>query len=234
MENSINNNNNLDTLIVISRFNENLEWLKDEPFHKYDKLIYNKGLNNDFYHSEKEKGIISIENIGRCDHTYLYHIINNYDNLNDITIFLPGSVDMYVKMQRCIRLLNLIEENKSAVFFLTNYENVKNEYYSFQLDSWDSSHEKNAILTKNDTLKPANIRPFGKWFEDKFGDLIIHHISWWGIFSISKKDILQHPKSYYENLITELNTHSNPEAGHYFERSWEAVFYPLKDTKILY
>jgi hypothetical protein len=69
--------------IVIARYNEDLSWLKKIP--KTIKItIYNKGLDNIEYPS------IKLPNIGRESHTYLYHIINNYDNLADQTIFCQG------------------------------------------------------------------------------------------------------------------------------------------------
>ena len=65
------------TEIVIARYNEDLSWLN-----KIDKnikiTIYNKGNNNINF------PFIQLPNIGRESHTYLYHIINNYDNLADI------------------------------------------------------------------------------------------------------------------------------------------------------
>jgi hypothetical protein len=30
-----------------------------------------------------------------------------------------------------------------------------------------------------------------------------------------------------------LETSSNPEVGHYIERSWAAIFYPMNNTKII-
>jgi hypothetical protein len=40
------------------------------------------------------KKIVNLPNVGKCDHTYLYHIINNYNNLSKILVFLPGSINM--------------------------------------------------------------------------------------------------------------------------------------------
>ena len=71
------------TEIVVARYNENLAWLKNIP--KTIKItIYNKGIDDiDF-------PFIKLPNIGRESHTYLYHIIQNYDNLADQTIFCQG------------------------------------------------------------------------------------------------------------------------------------------------
>jgi len=72
--------------IVVSRYNEDIKWLI--PF-KLITIIYNKGdedLNLNF-------NIIKLPNIGRESHTYLHHIINNYDNLKDRTIFIQGKIN---------------------------------------------------------------------------------------------------------------------------------------------
>jgi hypothetical protein len=43
--------------------------------------------------------------------------------------------------------------------------------------------------------------------------------------AVHKNDILRHPIQYYKDLIKELEF-TNPEVGHYFERSWIAIFKP--------
>jgi len=68
--------------IVIYRYNENLDWVN-----KLDKeyvCIYNKG-NTVIENSIKR------ENIGREIETFLYHIIENYNNLPDYLILLQGN-----------------------------------------------------------------------------------------------------------------------------------------------
>ena len=225
--------------IIISRYNEDLEWLKEEPFNQYPVIVYNKGPNTDFYHAPNITQIIPVKNVGRCDHTYLYHIIENYDNLADITIFLPGSTQMEHKLPKaksqvteCAKHNNtvIIKENSSTSY---HPNGVQSDFYHFQLDDWVSTDNTNKVLKTEEKLLPAEIRPFGKWYEARFPDIHIKYVSYLGILGISKKHILQHPKSYYENLIQELSTHSNPEVGHYFERSWSAIFTPNNDAVIV-
>lgn len=215
--------------LVISRYNEDLNWLEDEPFNKYTSIVYNKGINEDFNKTNIEH-IINLENVGRCDHTYLYHIIKNYDNLADITIFLPGSADMIYKIEKAKQQVREVEKYNNTVFIGSKYNNVRDELYDFKLDEWKASDNRNSNLNNENKLLLSTIRPFGKWYDSHFKDIVIHYVSYSGIFSISREHIRQHPKSYYENLIKELNTSSNPEVGHYFERSWNAIFYPLNDA----
>ena len=74
--------------LIISRFNENLNWL--EAHQNFNIVIYNKG---DQLTSNTFKNIIKIDNVGRESHTWLYHIVENYNNLDDVSIFLQGRID---------------------------------------------------------------------------------------------------------------------------------------------
>jgi hypothetical protein len=224
----------VDMELVVSRYNEDLEWLKDEPFNQYPCIIYNKGKNDDYYHPSNAKETINVKNVGRESETYLYHIITHYDKLAEITVFLPGSSNLDHKLSNAKNQVTECEKHRNSVIIGTLHPNgVHKELYDFQLDDWKSTDNKNATINPESKLLPAEIRPFGKWHEARFPGVIVEHISYSGIFGIHRKHILQHPKSYYENLIRELETHSNPEVGHYFERSWISVFHPMEDAVII-
>jgi hypothetical protein len=217
--------------LVIARYNEDLEWTTKEPFNKYKYTVYNKGENENFNKTNVNE-IISVDNVGRCDHTYLYHIINNYNDLADIVVFLPGSLDMSNKIDTAERLINNITNLNKAVFLGTYSDDVKEEFYDFKLDEWQASYGLNADINNETKLLKSPTRPFGKWFQKNFGDIKVNYHCYFGIFSIDRRDIIQNPIPYYQFLIKDLETHSNPEAGHYFERSWAAVFHPLTYTII--
>ena len=65
--------------IVVAAYKEDLNWLED--FSEFKTTVYSKGPTN--------KGV-QLPNIGREAHTFIYHIHNNYENLND-TCFLQGN-----------------------------------------------------------------------------------------------------------------------------------------------
>ena len=66
--------------IVVARYKENIEWLSTLP-EDIEVVLYNK-----FF----EEGL-TLPNIGREAHTYLHHIIENYDNLADVIAFVQGN-----------------------------------------------------------------------------------------------------------------------------------------------
>jgi c-di-AMP phosphodiesterase-like protein len=215
--------------IVISRYNEKLNWLNNKLFN-YPVIIYNKGVNNNFYKPSQHK-IIKLKNIGRTSHTILYHIIKNYDNLADITVFLHGSSDHERKYNHVKKLMKLVKKTNKSVFFSpVYYDSIQTQLYDFIMDEYASSDKDNYKLNNEKTLVKSNIRPFGKWYDNMFGsNVITHHCAETDLIAVSKKHILQHPIDHYKRLIKETKMGSNPETGHYFERSWEAVFYPMDD-----
>jgi hypothetical protein len=218
--------------IVVSRYNEDLKWTLESPFNQYKYIVYNKGDNEKFEKTNVKK-IIKLSNVGKCDHTYLNHIITNYDNLSEIIVFFPGSVDIKYKRKIAVKLLMEIEERQKPVFISLNQYNIKKLHYNFKLNNYRTKHKGNASKNPEIVLKKSNIRPFGLWFENIFGDLEINCLIYYGIFSIHRDDIRQHPVSRYETLIKDLSDHSNPEVGHYIERSWCAIFHPMKNTHII-
>jgi hypothetical protein len=221
--------------IVISRYNESLEWLRKIKLPpEYSIVIYNKGNNTDFYLHPNVKRVIPLSNVGRCDHTYLYHVITDYKSLSDVVIFLPGCCNTPYKFDTMKRMLSEVESTEEGAFpIIQRWNNLKEDLNHFELTYWQSTTRENCVANPEHRLTPANIRPFGKWFEHFFGNRYVTVNQLWGVFSISKKDILQYPLSYYENLINEFGTSSNPEVGHYFERSWVAVFGPFRYTKFI-
>lgn len=226
-------NQAMDIQIVISRYNEDLEWLREEPFNKYPIICYNKGPNDDFYKPENMTGV-KLKNVGRESHSYIHHIISNYDNLPENTMFLPGSCNIPYKKVKLNKLFQAYDEYKNTIF-LCNYieEGVKQAFYNFEVGEYVSTDSANRSLNSENRSEPAKIRPFGKWFEAHFGDKFVQHVNYHGMFCVNKKHILQHPKSYYENFFNEFTDSSNPEVGHYFERSWITIFSPMPDAKFI-
>jgi len=225
--------NKIQIELVVSRYNEDLEWLSEEPFNKYPVICYNKGPTDNFYKTSNMK-VANIKNVGRESHSYLYHIIYNYENLADYTLFLPGSCNMEGKNRKAKQWLYEIEKsNGEGVFVGTKLNDLKIEFRDFTIEDYASTDDKNRELNPESHIELSEIRPFGNWYEKRFGDAQTNLISDRGIFGIKKEYITQHPKSYYEYLLTDLDKHSNPETGHYFERSWAAVFYPMNEVKFI-
>ena len=216
------NNNFKNYDLVISRYNEDINWVKNEPFNQFNIICYNKGT--DFSENYNSCKIIKLDNVGCESHTYLYHIINNYDNIAPITVFIPGStVGVSYKHDIIIQNLKLLNETNTSVFFGCHINDVVKDLYDFRTtDYYDKQ------------VQPSSIHPFGKFVEEIFGkDIpICKIICYQGIFIVAKEHIIQHPKEKYEKIIKFLDSHPYPEVGFYMERLWGLLFLPFPDSCI--
>jgi len=71
---------------VIAHYNENLDWIKPIASHSH---VYHKGT----VRQPPPLKLLSwkrLPNVGRESHTYLHHIINHYDSLPEVTVFLQA------------------------------------------------------------------------------------------------------------------------------------------------
>jgi hypothetical protein len=68
--------------IVVAKYNEDVSWI--DKLNKHNVLVYNKD-------SKDNRWKLNLLNYGKDAETHLYHIVNNYNNLADYTVFLQGN-----------------------------------------------------------------------------------------------------------------------------------------------
>jgi hypothetical protein len=207
--------------IVVSRYNENLNWL-NRKCKTCEITVYNKG------HTELNLfNSINLPNVGRESHTYLYHIIDNYDKLEDLTIFCQGSTNTHHLKKYCFE--QIINNPNDTMFFGMPGDNMKDYQFQKIENIHISSSSENRNLSRHE-LKPCEITPYGKWREHVIGKRHSGFITRYGTFCVHKRHILQYPKSTYEELIKWLEDDENPESGHYMEKIWSHLFYPYPES----
>jgi len=215
--------------LVISRYKESLEWLipyLNLPFRTI--TIYNKGPDmTPPPVSGKNLHIIPLENVGMCDHTYMYHIVENYRKLANITVFIPGSSDISYKASRVKELIESAFKNHPIVYGFNTADGLRQDQTNFHLDTWSLSGDDNRNTGITYNLHPALPRPFGTWFDTYMPGSVTHIMSLGGIFSASKEMIHKNPIQLYKIFLDQLDDDRFPEVAHYVERIWAALFEPL-------
>jgi len=74
--------------LVVAYYYEDLEWLK--AINSFDRVfLYNKNTV-DIPES------INLPNVGREAHTFIHHIVDNYNKLADITVFTQGNPFLHI------------------------------------------------------------------------------------------------------------------------------------------
>lgn len=240
--NSLNKNNkfiifppgdNENISFIISKYNESIPSKIFDTKHLY---IYDKNpiSSENFYkHINKNIKYEHLQNVGRCDHTYLYHIIKNYDNLNDINFFIPASTficdDLHIFKLEILNKYFIINRESNDTVFFKNIQDIPllMMFNNFKISGHSTSTESNRLF-KEDKLKTCDFT-YNEWYIENFGHRNVYYGSFGSILCLHKRHILQHPKKYYENLIKYLDKYDSPEEGHFFERGWGAVFYPIEE-----
>lgn len=215
------NLSNLKKELVCCIYNENINWIQNE-LNNYDKIyLYCKKKErfNEIYkkYSNYKTTVINLENIGTCDYAYLYHIINNYDNLLNIIDFHKGS------------------ENKKKKFYIYNLEKKKakkikiKKLRKFNLKKYSFSNKVN-IETNNFFYKSEfeNLNKYLLFLFDKetVNNLFNNHryVIYGGNFIVNVSNIHRYDKEIYEKLINYDCKFPNREIDHFYERIWGLLF----------
>lgn len=228
------NHNNIE--VVIARYNEYMEWLEEEPFDKYPYIVYNKGDNDDYYKTDKFLKEYKLDNVGRETHTYLSHIIHNYNNLANLTIFINGSIESEFKYERAKRLFYEAETSNADIFACILLDKpVVEVLKDLTMENYMSTNYKNNELNPDTKTRLAKYRPYKEWYKNVFNNVNADTKCFTrnSMFAITKSTILKKPKSYYENLIHHVNKYKNEEAVHFFESAWDTVFFPFDNVKYI-
>lgn len=223
--------------LIVSRFNEDLAWFDVLPMDEFDEIfVYNKGRDDlvirrdDCRHKIK---IIKLVNLGKCDHTYLYHIISNYHRLGDVNVFLPGTADDPVKVFNTLVTMTVSLHTRNSIFVAHEHQQgIRQHFFNLVMNDYQTRDMRNRELEPSKDMQPSGVRPFGFWYLVNFPEIEVKHVSYFGIFAVAREHIHNRTFDSYVNLYRMLNTHKNPEVGHYFERSWLAIFHPVPRENI--
>jgi hypothetical protein len=209
--------------LIVARYNEDVSWLGGE-FAK-DCVIYNKGEDALSIEQEAFKRVVSLSNVGRESHTYLYHIVEHYDTLAPVTVFTQARIEDHFEGQWSPEngreyLLKLAQQARE-------YGQSQNASMYQHLGGMSAIPSFNLQAYYDRGLVKSNYDNLGQWFKALVGyDMPIQGVHWYknALFAVKRERIHLHPRSFYERLLKEVAIVVNPEAGHYFERSWYMIF----------
>lgn len=205
--------------VVIARYSEDLCWLSNVQAPLY---IYNKGpslINNE----NSNSSILTLSNVGRESHSYVHHIIENYDKLTDIVVFLQGNPFDHIQS-----IDNLISDAKK--YGMSQNKKVH------QVGNCSAHKNFTIFVHNNKNVLPFNNYNLGEWYEyitnKKFPT---QPVEWYigACFAATKEYIRSVPKSVWEKIRDSLSYSHDPVTGHYMERSWYLLCAPPTPTPTL-
>lgn len=223
----------LDVEIVVAKYKENLDWLLDTVRVRDARItVYDKG--GDLCEKKRQGGVtrLPLPNVGRETHTILTHIVNNYDQLADITVFTQGNIDDHVKylvegrkimgnptpVQYLMMLAKSATDNETGLSKNAFVQNVVYENAPVR--------EFRKLMWTGKAQRPCAEGSFGQWWDKWIGKdkpmPPFREFLWYlgAVFAVRKENILSRPKSWYESLLATVSDSCDIEDGHYLERAW--------------
>lgn len=173
--------------IIIAHYNEDLSWIERIP-EEYNIIVYSKGVP-----------VVGKElpNIGREAHTYLYHIVEHYDDLGDINIFCQGNpYPHYIGFDTQLEFMTTRDYKPLGDIVLRSDANGYPHHAGLEVEK--ASLELLGMRQNYYSFKPG------------------------GQFIVSKERILSKGKSYYQKLLD--YTINDDKAPWVLERLWDLVF----------
>ena len=206
--------------VVIARYSEDPSWINEIV--GCDIVIYNKGRDDIDKVKLKEWEIHQLPNLGREGHTYLHHIVSNWDKLNGLIFFTQASVSD----NRDPFYPNIDDGFLEAMV----YGFSAPRYHIYTCEDWsrppihgkgngkhDVALKTGAMLSTNESMVEFATRHLGKL-------PVISTVSYCGCFIVRSDIIKSRPLEFYKNLLNEMSAHQNPLIGHYLERLWCLIF----------
>ena len=216
-----------DIEVVVARWNEDVSWLEPLAPHV---ILYNKGDKLD---GNKYKRVVQLANVGRESYSYLYHIVENYDTLAPITVFTQARIDDHVhnhisegngwtNEQGCKFVLELAKQ--AAV-----YGQSQNAHPHEELGALSAVPTFNLSAYYQAGLTPTQYPNLGEWYKAMTSGnskIPTKGTPWYrnALFAVRRERIRQHPLSFYKAFLKQVDQIVNPEAAHYFERTWFLIF----------
>lgn len=203
--------------LVVAHYNEDVSWIPTTM----PVYLYAKG---DFPLIKRNVILRALPNIGRESHTYLSHIIRNYDKLEDITIFSQGD-----PFPHSTNFVNVIEKNTLREIAEENEkEYPKTEHPTPDVEGFAVIGQ--AYYCYRDDDNPweqlwAQGGPLDFMWEWLGYKLPIQYplLAFFGAhFAISKEVIRKRPKKNYEELL--LAHHDHYALAWALEVFWHLVF----------
>ena len=208
--------------IVVAHFNEDLEWLSEYSGHC---TIYSKGTPPPPSIASSFHRAFVLPNIARESHTYLTHIVNNYDDLPPVTLLLQGNIHEINHGTPAHTDLTISEIIGQASEFTNGRTMPIGRVHSFA--DWQGiQYLPGWIERRGKTLKQTKLTPAEFWeliFNEPHPESV--RFVQGALFGVTRGGIRRRPKAFYENILSyfEELDEINPEEGHFMERFWYGI-----------
>lgn len=224
--------------VVTSYYNDfyKFDWKNLIDHKKYNLILYKKdnSILIDSFVVDREE--IIIPNFGRCEYAFFHHIVNNYDNLSDVTIFTKinwkdQGINFSELLDECVNY-DFYEVGtcpESSLWYDENhleYLSIETKYHKCPInldkpyDNMGNCHDL--------TNRSLPIQTYADWYNHIFPrDLfdLPKEVVCYGhgpCFSVSKNLIHRHPLETYKYMLERFH----PRSGAWDSKSTQMFDHP--------
>jgi hypothetical protein len=215
--------------LVVSHYNEHLDWIRLlNPSDIDSCLIYNKNHDKNLdtyldYLVEDDQNIY-LANIGREAHTYLIHIVKNYNKLYDFEIFCQGN-----PFEHCMNFFDQIYQIEDNLSFkqigqlesIISKDNIKKYVSDFNFNYLNNLVKKDPSWTRSNffNIDSVHLDLFGQEMPET------SVMKPYAQFIASKECIRSHSLETYERLLEYFNDNINYNVmAWHMEYFWHILF----------
>ena len=199
--------------IVVAKYKEDISWTRNFE----NVIIYDKSNNKD------------LPNIGREAHTYIHHIIEHWNNLANITVFLQGNphdhTSHYENGEQSMMLSTFID-------FLISSARANGFSQNYSYRPMDAIYE--AKKGSNYEVPDSFTISIHSYFKRYTNTEIHRNIKFYvgAQFAVSKEIIQCIPLWKWKEMLDSLSYSYTPVTAHYMERIWYLMFKDASDCII--
>ena len=172
---------------------------------------------------ERIDDFVLLPNVGRESHTYLTHIVNQYPNFSDITLFVQGNPRPHGYKLNFTKYFDIPTNSRASCMRLASVAQTR-RYTNFEsgirhIRGWGA-------------CTPARLSLADWWI--KYVSTTIPNrqtfrASWGACFAVTSDYINSKPKSFYQDILDTVSSSVDPEEGHFVERAWSHIFYDSRN-----
>ena len=191
--------------IVVARYNTDEFYKLTDMFINSNVIVYNKGCDMD-------KPCIRLHNTGRESHTYLYHIVNNYNNLNDYTVFIQDDTENHIP-----------DYNK----FVSDMKN-SNSFFIYPCTwrkDYPGVHSRSVVdgIVKMNSFVPHDaVKCFFERNNISYPKRYTTNTC--AFMGIPRENIYKRSQDFYRQLLDETITDQTGHIGYVLEHAWHVIF----------
>lgn len=191
--------------LVVARYREELNWLRKVP-RQLAVTVYDKSGE------APRPGAVSLPNLGREAHTYLHHLVSQYDDLAEYTIFCQGKpFDHAYDFHESLRGFAEKPDEIGEFRWLGHIIDTDTTDGHRLFRGWSKNEDGRGL-----DLRGFHRQLFGSEGPERYSFVLGAQ------FAVHRDVVRRQPLQFYERALA-LSVNF-PDAAHCYERTWDRVF----------